>query len=55
VSCLKCEDNPEGSQLRTYVRIGNANVEISGCNSHLAELLRLLKIGMRKDAEDNER
>lgn len=50
MSCKKCEDEP----LRTYIRIGNGNVEIRGCEEHLKRLIRLVRLGMEYEGEEEE-
>lgn len=45
MSCVRCE-TPE---LETFIRIGNANVMIVGCEIHLKELIRLVRIGKAAD------
>lgn len=51
MSCIKCdeaqlldENDLELAQY-TYVRVGSANVLISGCNKHLKELIEQLRSG----------
>lgn len=39
MSCKKCEENP----ITTYVRVGNGNVEITGCEEHLRMLINKLR------------
>ena len=39
MSCVKCEEE----SVRTFVRVGNGNVEIIGCKKHLKELIDLLR------------
>lgn len=39
MSCKICEENP----IKTYVRVGNGNVMIVGCEKHLRELLAKLR------------
>ena len=35
MSCQKCEENP----IETYIRVGNGNVMVVGCEEHLKELM----------------
>lgn len=53
MSCSKCEDIPEGSVIETYVRIGRANVMIVGCEEHLAELIRLLRVATESEEQES--
>jgi len=41
MSCSKCEEEP----IQTYVRVGNGDVMIVGCEKHLRELLAKLRKG----------
>lgn len=56
MSCSACEDAQEIQmkedkynnvfsypRIHTYVRVGNGNVLIAGCEEHLAELIQRLK------------
>jgi hypothetical protein len=38
MSCTKCEEEP----IQTWVRIGNGNVMVVGCQKHLRELMEIL-------------
>lgn len=40
MSCKHCEENP----IETYVRVGNGNVTIVGCEKHLRELIDKLRL-----------
>jgi hypothetical protein len=67
MSCVKCEQairETPGTEIGlsedmtqplpvhyTYVRVGAANVLISGCKTHLAELLRIYRLGLGMDRE----
>lgn len=67
MSCQACEkairetpgteiDLPEGATqplpvFYAYVRVGNANVLISGCKEHMDELLRLYNLGLKFDKD----
>lgn len=44
MSCKNCEQNP----IETYVRVGNGNVMIIGCEEHLRELLIKLRNNKEK-------
>jgi len=39
MSCKNCEESP----IETYVRVGNGNVRIVGCEKHLRELIMKLR------------
>lgn len=39
MSCIKCEEEP----IETYVRVGNGNVMVVGCEEHLRELIKKLR------------
>ena len=39
MSCTKCEEEP----IQTWVRIGNGNVMVVGCQKHLRELMERLR------------
>lgn len=50
MSCEECKEVQEkgytpytGQMAYTYVRIGNGNVLIAGCDKHLSELLHKLR------------
>jgi hypothetical protein len=45
MSCDKCEQIQEDGKLKAYIRIGNANVEIVGCQDHLRDLIDLVRLG----------
>lgn len=45
MSCKICEKNP----IESYVRIGNGNVKIVGCEKHLRELIDKLRNSAEKD------
>lgn len=40
MSCKECEDNPLSG---CFVRVGNGNVELIGCEKHLSELIDKLR------------
>lgn len=46
MSCTKCEEEP----IQTWVRIGNGNVMVVGCQKHLRELMEIL----RKNSGDGQ-
>lgn len=46
MSCKNCEENP----IETYVRVGNGNVMIVGCEKHLRELI--MKLRNSKEEEE---
>ena len=50
MSCKKCENEP----FRTYIRIGNGNVGIYGCEEHLRRLIMLVRLGMECEREEEE-
>lgn len=51
MSCEACEHEQETGELgRCLVRVGKANVEVRGCDEHVGELLRCLRIA--RDVED---
>lgn len=62
MSCRDCEiaqspdpTNPvTGLKVATYVRVGNANVLVSGCGKHLAELIDLVNEGLKSYEEAEE-
>ena len=41
MSCQVCEETP----IVTYVRVGNGNVQIAGCEKHLKQLIEELRNG----------
>lgn len=43
MSCTKCETEP----IETYVRVGNGNVKIVGCEPHLYQLIEQNRRGMK--------
>lgn len=51
MSCKKCDNEP----LVTYIRIGNGNVEIRGCEEHLKRLIELVRLGARTRGEERKR
>lgn len=48
MSCKNCEENP----IETYVRIGNGNVMIVGCEQHLRELITKLRNSKKEGAKE---
>lgn len=50
MSCQVCEDNQEVG-MGTFVRIGKANVQILGCEEHLKELIRLLRVALEAERD----
>ncbi len=70
MSCIKCEqairDTP-GTEIGlsadvtqplpvayTYIRVGRANVLISGCKEHLTELIRICRAGLEHSTSHPE-
>lgn len=52
MSCKKCDNEP----LVTYIRIGNGNVEIRGCEEHLKRLIGLVRLGLElEEKKEKER
>lgn len=45
MSCRICEEEP----IITYMRIGNGNVEVRGCEEHLRELIRVYRKGSEEE------
>lgn len=39
MSCRVCEEEP----IQTYIRVGNGNVMVAGCEKHLKELFAKLR------------
>lgn len=39
MSCRVCEEEP----IQTYIRVGNGNVMVAGCEKHLKELIARLR------------
>lgn len=42
MSCPNCEKIQEEG-IVTYIRIGNGNVMVSGCDKHLREMFEMLR------------
>jgi hypothetical protein len=47
MSCVYCEAAQEKPRTTAYIRVGNANVEITGCEKHLGELIDIYRKGLK--------
>ena len=47
MSCRICELAEVGAGYDTYVRIGNGNVRVVGCDAHVKELIELVRDGRK--------
>ena len=56
MSCERCNDAQalRGPELgrHVYVRVGNANVELVGCQEHVGYAAALIKVAQRADVMD---
>jgi hypothetical protein len=52
MSCVKCD---ETEPVETYIRVGASNVMIVGCREHLAELIRIFRLGLEQDKLKGEK
>ena len=43
MSCDDCETAQMEPQIEYYVRIGNGNVLISGCENHVKQIMELIR------------
>lgn len=43
MSCLNCDNNP----VTTFVRVGNGDVKIAGCQKHLRQLIKQNRLGFQ--------
>jgi hypothetical protein len=43
MSCLDCENAQDSYNGNVYVRVGNGNVEVIGCEKHTKELIEKLR------------
>ena len=51
MSCRECE-NEQALGLGTYVRVGIADVYVSGCDEHLRQMFNQLRKGGEQDEHD---
>lgn len=45
MSCQLCEEEP----IVTYIRVGNGNVQVAGCEKHLRQLMEELSSGRDRE------
>ena len=50
MGCEEC-DKAQNKGLHTFVRVGTANILVSGCEEHLKEMISQLRRGYNNDSE----